>query len=203
MNKKKSLIGLNILCLIMTVGCGGQLYKVAPLPASTPPAISTGNANGVNIGATVLEGDRSVEQFEANLLLAGVIAVDVKLINQSSEQISAKRLKFELNDEERLKQIQPKKALSKVIDFYGNSFYRVDARKRTQESYEAIALKLDGAMAPGETRRGFLFFETDVAKIDGLTLTVTGAGAPIFVNLAGNNDVPQKRGEPENQKPKQ
>jgi hypothetical protein len=203
MNKRKILIGLNILCLIMSMGCGGQLYKVAPLPASVPPAISTGNADGLNIGATVLEGDRSVEQFEANLPLAGVIAIDVKLINQSSEPISAKRLKFELNDEKRFKQIQPKKALSKVIDFYGNSFYRVDARKRTQESYEAIALKLHGAIAPGETRRGFLFFETDVAKINGLTLTVTGAGPPIYVNLADNGEALQKRGEPENQKTKQ
>jgi hypothetical protein len=203
MNKRKSLIGLNILCLIMTVGCGGQLYKVAPLPASTPPAIATGNANGLNIGATLLGGDRSVEQFEANLPLAGVIAIDLKLINQSSEPIRAKRLKFELKDEKRFKQIQPKKALSRVIDFYGNSFYRVDARKRTQESYEAIALKLDGAIEPGETRRGFLFFETDVAKIGGLTLTVTGAGAPISVNLAGNSEALQKRAELENQRPKQ
>jgi hypothetical protein len=203
MNKRNTLIGLNIFCLTMIAGCGGQLYKVAPLPASAPPAISTGNAAGLNIGATVLEGDRSVEQFEANLPLAGVIAIDVKLINQSSGSIGARRLKFKLNDEKRFKQIQPKKALSKVIDFYGNSFYRVDARKRTQESYEAIALKLDGLIAPGETRRGFLFFETDVKNLDGLTLKVTGAGAPISVNLGGDSEALPKPSEPENQKPKQ
>jgi hypothetical protein len=202
MGKRKTLIGLNILCLIMIGGCGGQLYKVAPLPASAPPEVSTGNAAGLNIGATILEGDRSVEQFEANLPLAGVLAVDVKLINQSSGSISAKRLKFELNDDKGFKQIQPKKALSKVIDFYGNSFYRVDARKRTQESYEAIALKLQGTIAPGETRRGFLFFETDMKKLDGLILTVTGAGAPILVNLADRGDALQKSTELENQKPR-
>jgi hypothetical protein len=201
MNKRKVLIGSNILCLIMIAGCGGQLYKVAPLPASAPPALSTGNASGLNIGATVLEGDRSVEQFEANLPLAGVIAIDVKLINQSSGSISAKRLKFELNDEKRFKLIQPKKALSKVIDFYGDSFYRVDARKRTQESYETIALKLDGEIAPGETRRGFLFFETNLKNVGGLTLTVTGAGAPISIYLAGGGEALQKRAEPENQNP--
>ena len=78
----------------MIAGCGGQLYKVAPLPKSAPPAISTGNAIGLNIGAMVLEGDRSIEQFEANLPLAGVIAIDVKLINQSSGLISAKRLMY-------------------------------------------------------------------------------------------------------------
>ena len=202
MNKRATLICLNILCLTVIAGCGGQLYKVAPLPASAPPAISTGNAAGLNIGATVLEGDRSVEQFEANLPLAGVLAIDVKLINQSSGYISAKRLKFELNDDKRFKQIQPKKALSRVIDFYGDSFYRVDARKRTQESYEAIALKLEGTIAPGETRRGFLFFEKDMKNLNGLILTVTGAGAPITVNLVENAGALQKRAEPENHPPR-
>jgi hypothetical protein len=202
MNKRKALIGLNILCLNLIAGCGGQLYKVAPLPASTSPAISTGNANGLSIGATLLEGDRSVEQFEANLPLAGVIAIDVKLINQSSGSISAKRIKFELNDDKEFKQIQPKKALSKVIDFYGDSFYRVDARKRTQESYEAIALKLDGEIAHGETRRGYLFFEMSDKNLIGLTLTVTGVGAPISVNVLENAEALQKRTDPENQKPR-
>jgi hypothetical protein len=183
MNERKTLIGLNILCLFIVTGCGGQLYKVAPLPKSAPPEISTGNATGLNIGATLADGDRSVEQFEANLPLAGVIAVDVQLTNQSSGSIDAKDLKFELSDERRFKQIQPKKALSKVIDYYGNSFYRVDARKRTQESYEAIALKLKGTIAPGETRRGYLFFETEITNLSGLTLTVKGVGEPISVNL--------------------
>ncbi len=186
----------------MAVGCGGQLYKVAPLPRSRPPAIATANAIGLNIGASALDGERSVEQFEANLPLAGVIAVDVNLVNQSNGLISAKRLRFELNDRKGFKEIQPKKALSKVIDYYGDSFYRVDARKRTQENYEAIALKLDGVMAPGDTRRGFLFFEADVKNIGELILTVTGAGAPISVTVSSKAEDLQKITEQENQGPK-
>jgi hypothetical protein len=176
----------------MIAGCGGQLYKVAPLPVKAPPAITSSNTGGLNLGARVLEGDQSVEQFEANLLLAGVIPIDVKIVNQSSGSISAKELKFELNDEKEFKQIQPKKALNKVMDYYGDSFYRLDARKRTQESYEAIALKLQGTIEPGEFRRGFIFFETDLKKIGGLTLSVTGAGAPVTVNVAGTPEELQK-----------
>jgi hypothetical protein len=189
MEKREFLIAINLLCLITITGCGGQLYKVAPLPASTPPEITMGNDRGLNLGATLLGGDRSVEQFEANLPLAGVIAVDVKLINRSSESISARRLKFEARSSAgRLKQILPKKALSRVIDFYGNSFYRVDARKRTQESYEAIALNLEGTITQGEARRGFLFYEADNNEgAAGLTLTVTGAGAPITVKVEEKN----------------
>jgi hypothetical protein len=196
MKKRKYLIAINLLCLITVTGCGGQLYKVAPLPSSRPPVITTGNDRGLNLGATFLGGDRSVEQFEANLPLAGVIAVDVKLINRSSDSISAKRLKFEVrSNAERLKQILPKKALSRVIDFYGNSFYRLDARKRTQASYEAIALNLEGAITPGEARRGFLFFEAGNKGVTGLTLTVAGAGTPISVMVG----VPEDRSEPNNQ----
>jgi hypothetical protein len=179
----KLLIAINLLGLITIAGCGGQLYKVAPLPASRPPEISTSNAQGLNIGAEVLGGDSSVEQFDANLPLAGVIAIDVKLINQSSESINAKRLKVEVRSDEPLKQILPKKALSKVIDFYENNFYRLDARKRTQESYDAVALNLNGSIAPGEVRRGFLFFEAANKDLTGLTLTVTDRGVPISVSL--------------------
>jgi hypothetical protein len=203
MSNRKTLIGINGLCLIMIAGCGGQLYKVAPLPMSRAPEISTGNAMGLNIGATALDGERSVEQFEANLPLAGVIAVDVNLVNQSSGLISAKRLRFDLNDQKGFKQIQPKKALSKVIDYYGDSFYRVDARKRTQENYEAIALKLDGIMAPGDARRGILFYEADVKNIGELILTVTGAGAPVTVNVSNKAEDLQKITEQENQRPRQ
>lgn len=175
---------ISFLWALTNAGCGAQLYKVAPLPASRPPEVTTGNDRGLQLGAAVLEGDRSIEQFEANLPLAGVVAIDVKLVNQSSAAINAKRLRFELSDgNDSLEEIQPKKALSKVMHFYENNFYRLDARKRTQESYEAIALNLNGTITPGEARRGFLFFELGKNNSTSLTLTVTGAGAPISVKV--------------------
>ncbi|MCI0338606.1 MAG: hypothetical protein L0226_13600 [Acidobacteria bacterium] len=187
MNTGKILIVVNVFCLLTVAGCGGQLYKVAPLPASTPPELSTNSAGGLNLGATALDGDQSVEQFEANLPLAGVIAVDVRLQNRSSEPINANNLRFELSDGTgaKFKKIPPKKALSRVMKFDGYSFYRVDARQRTLENYEAIALKLDGVIGPQEDRRGFLFFEskTESSSFIGMTLSVTGAGIPNSLQL--------------------
>jgi hypothetical protein len=71
------------------------------------------------------------------------------------------------------------------MNFYGDGFYRIDARQRTRESYQAIALKLDGVLAPQEERRGFLFFETKNGAVDSdsLSLAINGATAPISVQL--------------------
>ena len=173
-------------------GCAGQLYKVATPPASPPPVISTNNASGLNAGAVVLDGDLSIEQFEANLPLAGVVPIDVKLSNQSSNTIDLKKLRFELGDgaKTKFKQIGPQQALSRVIGFYGDSFYRVDARKRTQENYLAIALKLERPLDQQEERRGFLFFESksQPVKLDGLILSIKGAAIPINIQLNGKTD---------------
>jgi hypothetical protein len=173
--------------LLALGGCAGQLYKVAPVPVNAPPVISSSNPNGLSAGAMALDDDQSIAQFEANLPLAGVIAVDVRLANQSPEMIDVKKLRFELSGAAtgRLKQISPKKALSKVMNFYGDSFYRIDARQQTRENYQAISLKLDGVLAPQEERRGFLFFETKkgVVSSDSLSLVIKGTNAPISVQL--------------------
>src|SRR5262245_64768123 len=85
--------------LILTLAaCGGRLYKVAPLPAGAPPEISTSNVGGLNIGAVALDGQQSYERFEANLPLAGVIAVDVKMIKKWGEMIIARALRFDIGE---------------------------------------------------------------------------------------------------------
>ncbi len=187
MNANKIIFAANYFCILLLAGCAGQLYKVAPLPASSPPDISTSNTTGLNAGATVLDDDRSLEQFEANLPMAGLVAVDVRLSNLSGQAIEANKLRFELSDGAgaAFKQITPKKALSRVMKFNGDSFYRIDARQQTRDSYHAIALKLDAALAPQEERRGFLFFESKKkpANLSGLNLTIKGAIAPISIQL--------------------
>src|SRR5262245_33973000 len=96
--------------------CGARLYKVAPLPEIAPPEISMGNGGGLDIGAVALDGERSYERFEANLPLAGVIAVDVRMINRSEGTLRTSSLEFELRNSSgaALKRIDPKKALDTV-----------------------------------------------------------------------------------------
>src|SRR5260221_21083 len=86
------------LYIVAFSGCGGRLYNVAPLPASVPPDLPANDANGFNIAATALDGDQSLERFDANLPLARVIAVDVRLVNRTSAAVDASSLKFELRN---------------------------------------------------------------------------------------------------------
>jgi hypothetical protein len=168
-------------------GCGGQLFKVAPLPASRPTEIMTSNPNGLDIGAVALDGDQSIVQFEANLLMAGVIAVDVRIINRSQETFDVNKLQFELSTGggRKFKQISSRKALSKVIKSEGNSFYTIEARRKTRADYESIAFKSTGDLAPQEERRGFLFFEMKEKRDDpgNLILSVNGLDNPITLQL--------------------
>jgi hypothetical protein len=175
------------LCVATLSGCGGQLYNVTPLPSSAPPDLSANNANGFNIAASGLDGDQSLERFEANLPLAGVIAVDVRLINQTAAAVDAGSLKFELRTAagKSFKAIAPKQALKRVMKFYGDRFYRLDARKSTIDSYNALALPLSSPIATQEERRGLLFFEVqrNAAPPDGLTLVAAGAKPPVSVKV--------------------
>ncbi|HMV46279.1 MAG TPA: hypothetical protein PLD20_03375 [Blastocatellia bacterium] len=178
------------LCILSSNGCGGQLYDVATRPISSPTERPTNTANGFNVSAVALDGDQALEQFDTNLPLAGVIAVDVVLANRTSSAIDAGTLRFELRagSGNALKSLTPKAALKRVMKYYGNGFYRLDARQRTIESYEATALPLVSLISPGEERRGILFFETlyNTANLTGLALSVVGVNsriAPINIKL--------------------
>jgi hypothetical protein len=172
--------------LTVLVACGGRLYKVAPLPASAPPEISMGKG-GLDVGAVALDGERSYERFEANLPLAGVIAVDVRMVNNSESRIMTNSLRFELRDPSgaELKRIAPKKALSAVMKYYGDKFYAKVAYRRTLEDYESVALKQGSAIEPEGELRGIVFFQTEreTAGVDGLILSVAGLRAPVNVQL--------------------
>lgn len=176
--------------VLLLAACGGPLYKVAPLPESPAAAVTANNAAGFNISAAALDGDQALEQFAANLPMAGVIAVELRLVNQTAEKIRTSKLKFALRDatnnkSSRLKLVKPKRALQRVMRFYGNRFYVIEGYRQTREGYDALALSLTETLAPQEERRGFLFFETrrGPASLQGLTLNVTGAGTPISLPL--------------------
>lgn len=175
---------------VLSGGCGGQLYKVSTRPVGPPTGTPVETANGFSVNAAALDGDQALERFDANLPLAGVIAVDVALANRTSMPINAGSLRLELRagDGKAFRPLTPKAALKRVMKYYGNGFYRLDARQRTIESYEAVALSPASAIAPGEERRGILFFETqrNSTQPSGLTLSVFGAtpgNAPLNIKL--------------------
>lgn len=177
--------------VLLLAACGGPLYKVAPLPGSPLPELPVNNTAGLQLAAVAMEGDRALEQFDANLPLAGVIAVEVRLVNRTAAEIKTSRLKFALRDatndkRNRLRLAKPKRALQRVMRYYDDHrFYVIEGYRQTRAGYDALALPLSEPLAPQQERRGFLFFETrrGPASLQGLTLSVTGAGTNINLPL--------------------
>lgn len=174
------------LSLLASLGCGAQLYKVSSLPAATSADDVAGGEQGLIAVTAILDGDQSLERFEANLPLAGVIAVDVRLVNRTASPVKADSLKFNLRDSGggQLNRIPPDQALKRVMKYYGNGFYRKDAKLRTIESYEKIGLATASTIEPQGNLRGFLFYEkqNNRTSLGGLAFSVVGATKQININ---------------------
>jgi hypothetical protein len=179
------------LCFILSLtACFGPLYKVAPLPKTPPDEMPTTTTNatgaGLEVGALLLNDEQAYARFSANLPLAGVIAVEMRLVNRTSEQISVKQKNFTLRDSKRhkLRILEPKNALTYVMDYYGAQLYGLEAYRQTRAAYESLALA-ETPLAPGEERRGMLFFalKPPVTDTSGLVLTYKGRGTQLQLPL--------------------
>ncbi len=172
-------------CLVLSA-CSGQLYKVATPPKIVPPTL-TADATALSATAKALSGDEAMQQFDANLLLAGLVAVDVRLANRTAELVQFTLLRPELHDSGNtlFKLLTPQQALKRVMRYYGNRLYAKAAYAHTLADYETLALPLTATFAPQAERRGFLFFETkaDATTLTGLTLALNGLPTPITLKL--------------------
>jgi len=175
-------------CLLAIAGCGAPLYNVAPLPAALPAGMASGRTpGGLSVGAALIDEDRAIDEFDANLPLAGIVAVDLQLANGAAEQVKVDRLKLTLEDAagQSYRPIKPQWALGRLMKFYGDRIYFVRSYRETRARYVAVALPLDGRLAAGEERRGIVFFGTrrDSTALTGLSLSVGGGKTPVKLRL--------------------
>ncbi len=172
--------------LILNAGCSVPLYKIASIPQNTPiEAAQTANSTELEISAAaLLDDDKAFERFEANLPLAGIAVIDVRLVNRADKQLKPK---FELRDAsgKKFAQLAPKKEPGRVMKFEGVRVYNKEGRRQTLEQLENIALPKNFVLDAKAEKRGVLFFNTkqDVTQIKGLTLTVSGISQPIKISL--------------------
>ena len=178
---------LSLSFLFFLSACSVPLYKVAPIPKNAPlESGQTATTNALEItAAALLDDDKAFERFETNLLLAGILAVDVKLVNRAST--ATKSLTFTLQDAtgKRYSQLDAKKQLKQVMKFEGVRLYPIAGREQTLEQLQALALPKKLVLAAQEERRGVLFFHTkqDVAQLQGLVLVVKGGAQPLTLAL--------------------
>jgi len=150
-----------LLALIALLGTGcGRLYRVAPLVTTNGGSLVSGSLGSVAIGVRALDGDEALEQFEANLPMAGVLAVEVRMINRGPSPLPLEKVEFSLLDDRGAgcPSLAPEEALKRVMRFYGNRIYQVEAHRETTESYQQIALRRIGELTLEGEVHGILFF---------------------------------------------
>jgi len=174
-------------CLLALAACASPLYKVAPVPKAPSDDAPTAASGGLTVTAEAMSDERAIAQMDANLLLAGLIAVQVHITNSGSSAIAAGALHASLRSpsDKTLAPIVPKKALQRVMKYYGTRLYGLEAYARTIESYESVALHLEHGLPPSESISGVLFFDTKspVMSTSGYRLAIQGGPGPILVEL--------------------
>lgn len=176
-----------IFLLIFGCACTVPLYKVAPIPKDKPiEAGQTATQNSLEITASaVLDDEVAFERFDANLLLAGILVVDVQLANRATAP--TKSLSFEVQDAtgKRFSLLSEKKELSRVMKFEGVRLYPVLGKQETLEQLQAITLPKKITLSANEEKRGVLYFHAkqDVAQLKGLVLSVKGTSPMIRIPL--------------------
>ena len=185
----RSNIGRLVVLLLLGLGTGcGQLYRVSPL-VKTAGDLVTGRLGDVMIEARGLAGDRSLEQFEGNLPMAGVLAVEVRVSNRGPASLALPEIEYLLKDSAgtECQPLTPARALTRVMKFYGNRIYQVEAHRETVRSYERIALRRAGELAAGEEAGGILFFAIPrQPPPEGVfSLRISRSGQSISLAIAG------------------
>jgi hypothetical protein len=179
------------LSIALAASCGGSLYKVKPTvdsPVSTGSATTT--TGGIHLrAAPLLTDEETQELFEANLLLAGLLPVRVELSNESGATLEFKRVRFHLREGPgaEWKYRTPKQAVSRILEANDIFLYNPNSRAAFETSFGAHALDLQTPLAPNQSRRGLIFFQTPkkeaVESPRSLVLTIEGLPQPLELRL--------------------
>jgi hypothetical protein len=157
-------------------GCGGKPFDVKPqvsLPAIADAPL--GEMQGIRIqAAAVRDEDYLISTYDANLILAGILPLNVAITNGTSQPLDLHQARFEVRtmDGHSYKSAEVQRAFKRLIKYYQISTYSKPAYKKSQEDFSTYALDTTKPLAMGESRQGMLFFivPDGVAQASGLKL---------------------------------
>ncbi|MEW6208129.1 MAG: hypothetical protein AB1631_07165 [Acidobacteriota bacterium] len=168
-------IHFSLLVFLLLSGCG-KPFNVKPRPDTPPPiAGPSAEVSAITLEAeAVTDEDYLYDTFEANLLMAGVLPVRLRVTNRGAEQVSLKKSRFEILSAEprSYKSIKAGEAFNRVFAFYGISLYTKRGYKESKSDFLSHAIDLSAPLAAGESREGLIFFHVpdDIARSPGLRL---------------------------------
>jgi hypothetical protein len=192
---------LSVVLLTVLVAACGKPFNVKPKPAviesKTAARVTLkaeGESQGVAIQATAItDEDYLYDTFEANLILAGVLPVQLKLTNNGASAAELRRSKLEIKAQNRnYKRLDSHKAYKRLMSFYGISIYNKHGHKESRDDFDTHAFDLKKPLAVGESREGLVYFAVpnEVIKSGSLNLLARKLSAgrtkndvPVELNL--------------------
>ena len=161
--RRRLLAGLASAALLASGACASKPFDVKVQPRVESDAIGAPETIGPVTVRTeaVWDEDWLLENFDANLVLAGVLAVRAEIENPGGEPVKVKRLEVEGRDGSgrAYERLSPKKARGRVERYYELTVRSKVGDRLYKQDFDANALDLERPLAPGERRQGFLFFE--------------------------------------------
>ncbi len=154
------------LCLALSLclaGCAGAPFDIKNKVELPPPSPSAARAesSGVLVQAEVLRDEDYLNDiFDANLILASVLPVRVKVTNKAEAPIDLSKAKFEINaaNGRAYKSADAKKAFKRLISYYEITTYSKPSYKESQDTFTSYALDLSKPLDRGASREGLVFF---------------------------------------------
>jgi hypothetical protein len=153
-------VAILLLAAAITGGCGAPFN--IKTRTSVPASYSSfgGNSSIMFSVEALRDEDVLYDTFDANLILAGLLAVRVKVTNSGSEPVDLKETRFGIKSKEgrAFKSIDARAALKRLLTYYQISTYSKAGYKRSRDDLASHQLDNLAPLGPGESREGLVFF---------------------------------------------
>lgn len=181
-----------LLTSALALSCSTSLFKVKPateLPP-LPDNSRTSEVSGLTLRVAPLLTDEELQNlFEANLPVAGILAVRLEMNLQNGAPIELKRARFVVRDSQNRswKLMSSKQAVSRIMKADGIRLYNPHSKKQFESDLGAYAFNTKTLLDSNQHRSGFLFFQSpDKRPVDTsqkLTLLIERLPQPVSIPL--------------------
>lgn len=149
------------LLLFASGGCASRPFNVKVVPHVESESLGAAAASGqLSVRAAARWDDEwSLENLDANAVLAGVLPVHVELENAGGAPFDVRSLRFRASDPagSSIDVVDAKKARGAIVKYYGVKIRSKAGNERFKQDFDANAIDVKTPLAAGERRQGLVF----------------------------------------------
>lgn len=151
------------MALAAFVACAGKPFdiKTDPTREIGLPFSSEASAPGLSVQArAVTDEDFLYDQFDGNLILAGILPVELRITNTADVPLRLDRARIGLTTSigREVRAAKPRDGYKRLVSYYGVSLYSKDGNRQARSDFESWGIDLARPLEPGQSRQGMVFF---------------------------------------------